>query len=188
MKNKIFALLATFVFIASTLKCSAQQMPDMTSDGQAKLVVEKKRSKSETYIFPGDFPSGLHCVTHKGSSATDTNTDIWFVYQFNNSDGSNPVVEVYITIRPSGTGTFRLPINGDLSREAQMGVTIDRGESKTALSCDFPEDGTGGTVIIQNYPTKIGGKVKGVFEANLKSKKGEIYHVSGEFNIKRKAE
>ena len=68
MKYKIILLFAIVAFM--TPDCSAQQLPDMTSDGYAKLIIEKKGAKPITYNFPGAFPSGLRCVKHTGENTS----------------------------------------------------------------------------------------------------------------------
>lgn len=187
MTNKVLYLFATVAFIA--LKCSAQQMPDMSSDGQAKIIIETKGTKPVTYIFPGAFPSGLKCVKHVGeNSVADNYTDIFFAHSFDNSDGTQTLVTVTMRFWPNNVGTFKLPINGDQPSEAHITVNIETGNSRTILLDASPEKGTGGTLSIENYPTAVGGKMKGVFDANLLGDKDNLYHVRGEFNIKRKNE
>ncbi|MGH2645687.1 MAG: hypothetical protein ACRDE2_17180, partial [Chitinophagaceae bacterium] len=150
MKNKIFLFLATIAFVVLALKCSAQQMPDMTSDGFAKITIEKKGAKPEIYSFPGAFPSGLKCVKYIGETPALGHTEILFIYYFDNSDGTQTLVTVSMRISPNKAGTFQLPINGDLAVEGHLSVNIDSGNSSTILLDASPQKGTGGTITIQH--------------------------------------
>ena len=95
-----------------------------------------------------------------------------------------------VTMRfwPNNVGVFKLPINGDQVSEGHLSINRDRGNSETSLLDDSPEKGTGGTISIENYPTAVGGKMKGAFDAILMADDNSLYHVSGSFNIKRKSE
>ena len=186
MKNKIILLFSIAAFMM--LNCSAQQLPDLTSDGYAKLIIEKKGAKPITYNFPGAFPSGLKCVKHTGTTTAENYTDILFGHSFDNSDGTQTLVTVTMRFWPNNVGSFKLPINGDQNSEGHITINIDKGNLETILLDDSPEKGTGGSISIENYPTAEGGKIKGIFDAKLMDAKDNIYHVSGAFNIKRKNE
>ncbi len=188
MKAKAFPLLATVGLMALALKGFAQQMPDMTSDGQAKIIIEKKGANPETYQFSGAFPSGLKCIEHTGATPADNYTDIMLIQSFDNSDGSQTLVNVTMRFWPNSSGTFQLPINGDLVKEGHITLDIERGNSRTILLDASPEKGTRGTLTIQDYPLHLGNKIKGVFDATLMDNNDELIHVSGSFNVKRKKE
>lgn len=185
MKNKIILL---FAMVALVLNCSAQQLPDMSSDGQAKLIIEKKGAKPITYNFPGEFPSGLKCVKHTGATATENYTDIFLGHSFDNSDGTETLVTVKMRFWPNMVGGFKLSINGDQASEGHITINIDRGNSETILLDASPGKGTGGSISIENYPAAVGDKIKGTFYATLMNEKNELVHISGSFNIKRKKE
>ena len=146
MKNNFFPLFVTLAFMTLTLKSSAQQMPGMPSGGSAKFTIEKKGSKPVTYIFPNGFPAALKCVEHKGETAAETDTEIILTNDFDNPDGTETLVMVNMRIRPSGSGNFKLPINGDQATEGHLSMNIERGNTRTSLLDASPEKGTGGTI------------------------------------------
>jgi hypothetical protein len=189
MKIKIFSLFTTIVFmaLALTLKSSAVQMPDMSTSGHAKIVIEEKNKKPETYNFSGDFPSGLKCLEDARSSPAST--QIIMLQDFDKGNGSDTLVGVHLRIEPNGAGTFQLnpAHDSDPSGHVKIQRSGQNVERPLSDADDVSPKRTGGTIIIENYPKAVGGFIKGTFDVKLLDLKDNLVHVSGEFYIKRKS-
>jgi hypothetical protein len=101
---------------------------------------------------------------------------------FENGDDTYTQLTVRMRIQPSGVGTFKLSPDDVKTPEGHISISA----GARLLLDGQPENGTGGTITIENYPAAVGGFLKGALDVTLIDQEGKLVHVSGEFYIKRK--